>query len=201
MGWQPLLRRKQASKLNHGKLCSYIDQNYRTLSKIHLPPLHTTLRQGGCSCIWFPMMLHVRSTIMATTAKKNSITESVLWEISRVCVDSKPRSIEATCIISGDGRSLQGVHTSEIYVCKKLGKGEKEGDGVCLMGRIFRRAYGITSWTCCCKTQHHIYDCIISCTCENQRLRQVLISKTECEAWSPKYVESWFNLRPGDPRL
>ena len=89
---------------------------------------------------------------------------------------------------------------SEIYVCKKLGEGVKEGDGVCSNGAYFQeslRYYQLLQDT----TQHHICSCRISRTCENQRLRKVLLSKTECEAWSPKYVESLFNLRPGDPRL
>ena len=36
--------------------------------------------------------------------KNGSFVERVLWEISSTCVDTKPRGIEATCIVSGDRR-------------------------------------------------------------------------------------------------
>ena len=48
---------------------------------------------------------HVRPTIMITAVtfwKKGSFAKHVQWEVSGTCVDTKPRSIEATCIVSGD---------------------------------------------------------------------------------------------------
>ena len=60
-------------------------------------------------------LIHVRSTIKTTAVafwKNGSFDERVLQEISGACVHTKPRDIEATCIISGDrGRPRVSSHS------------------------------------------------------------------------------------------
>ena len=50
-------------------------------------------------------LIHARLTIMTTAAafwKSGSFPERLLQEISGAYVHTKPRSIEATCIVSGE---------------------------------------------------------------------------------------------------
>ena len=87
--------------------------------------LHTTLKQkwGGGVCLNIHFVSCIRPSccsshtcsaiVTITTAfwKNVSFDERVLQEISCACVDTKPRGIEATCIVSCDrGRPRVSLH-------------------------------------------------------------------------------------------
>ena len=81
-----------------------------TVSSQNTPPfLHTTLRQkwGGGILILFrayasPAVPHTIVTTAVTLWMNGSFNERVLQEISGACVETKPRGIEVTCIVSGN---------------------------------------------------------------------------------------------------
>ena len=93
---------------------------YQKLPKICTSPpfctfccLHTTLRQSGerafawiliLSCAYAPPAVpHTIVTTVAAFWINGSFNEHVLQEISGACVETKPRGMETTCIISGNG--------------------------------------------------------------------------------------------------
>ena len=106
-------------------------------------------------------LVHARLTVMRTATafwKNSSFTELVLWKISNTCVETKPRGIEATCIVSGDrGRSHISMHCGRVHKQnqwqsknQKLSQVwewqstyvrtwglKKEGEGVCSKGMYF----------------------------------------------------------------
>lgn len=62
------------------------------------------------------------STFMITTVtfwKDSNIAGHILWEISGTCIDTKPQSIEVTCIVSGDEDDLHKFMNMNLETANK----------------------------------------------------------------------------------
>ena len=103
--------------------CMKLFSKYCKFPNKHPHCLHTTLTQkwGGVHLLEYsilvvhtPLPLFLAILNMYKVDNHDDCCGCILWEISSSCVDTKPRDIKASCIISDDGRLHISTSNSNI---------------------------------------------------------------------------------------